>query len=85
MNKAIWTSIGLIFVIITLAVGVVAVFTTSWYTLMCGVSLIIVVFISDGCKKYYWLHEQKDSRPFGCPPFQAPKPKSDDEVDDDED
>ena len=59
MNKSIWISIGLIFVIITLAVGVVAVFTTSWYTLMCGVSLIIVIFISDGYKKHYWLHEHK--------------------------
>ena len=63
MNKAIWTSIGLIFVIITLAVGVVAVFTTSWYTFMCGVSLIIVIFISDGCKKAYWTDQAKCNPP----------------------
>ena len=52
MNKKVfWISAGVAFVIATLAIGVVAVFTTPWYTVLCGISLIITLFIADGCKK----------------------------------
>lgn len=59
-NKAIWTSIGLIFVIMTLAIGAIAVFTTAWYTILCGISLVIVIFISDGCKRLLWENDLRD-------------------------
>ena len=58
MNKKVfWISAGVAFVIATLAIGVVAVFTTPWYTILCGISLLITLFIADGCKKAVWMEE----------------------------
>ena len=71
-NKAIWTSIGLIFVIMTLAIGAIAVFTTAWYTILCGISLIIVIFISDGCKKYLWKEHWKNQNTYNQPSVEVP-------------
>lgn len=66
-KKAIWTSIGLIFVIMTLAIGAIAVFTTAWYTILCGISLVIVIFISDGCKKHLWKEHWKNQNTYNQP------------------
>jgi hypothetical protein len=66
-KKAIWASIGLIFVIMTLAIGAIAVFTTVWYTILCGISLVIVIFISDGCKKHLWKEHWKNQNTYNQP------------------
>jgi hypothetical protein len=65
-GKAIWVSVGLIFITLTLVFGLTAIPSefgnNTFFGLMGFVSLIAIVFIADGCKKYLWKEDfQKES------------------------
>ena len=67
-GKAIWVSIGLIFIVVTLVFGIINSLQTTkgdfMFTFMAFISLVILVFISDGCKQYLWKDEYSNNGNF---------------------
>lgn len=64
-TKAIWASIGMLFVIFTLVFGVVEVITMGsdvaiMFIIMAAISAVFSVFISDGCKRRLWTENSNE-------------------------